>query len=100
MEAGLQEAVLEQTDSLVLSKLTSLSQNLEAKAPVVGILAALGQPGGSGRMSLGHAFAKAASSKKLKGEKAAKGLQAFISHSGQHPALNPPNVYQHRKLIR
>jgi len=85
VEASLQEAVLDQIDQLILSKV-SAAGTADAAGRAVGalgsLLAALTEPGTTARVSLGQAIASLAAKRRLRGDKAAKGLQNIICAAG------------------
>ena len=94
MEAALQEAVLDQVDALLLSRAAAASapgRSVDAAASVKAILEALTEPSAAARVSLSQAMASMAAKKRLKGDRAAKGLQNIISGLGtsSHKLLLP-----------
>lgn len=90
MEASLQEAVLDQIDHLVLAKaVAAAGSNANGPTPAAAtaaealcsILQAL-VPGAAARVSLSRALESMAAKKRLKGDKAAQGLQNIICGLG------------------
>lgn len=85
VEASLQEAVLDQIDQLILFKVTAVAtaeaagRAMEALGSLLG---ALTEPGTSAQVSLGQAMASLAAKRRLKGDKAARGLQNIICAAG------------------
>jgi hypothetical protein len=85
VEVSLQEAVLDQIDQLILSKVSAAATANAADGAVGAmgsLLAALTEPGTTARVSLGQAMASLAAKRRLKGNKAAKGLQNIIRAAG------------------
>lgn len=99
MEAALQEAVLDQVDALLLSRAAAASapgKSVDAVASVKAILEALTEPRAAARVSLSQAMAGMAAKKRLKGDKAAKGLQNIITGLGTRPCQLPlPGLAKH-----
>ena len=99
VEAALQEAVLDQVDALLLGRAAAAlapGKSVDAAASVKPILEALTEPRAAARVSLSQAMASMAAKKRLKGDKAAKGLQNIINGLGTCPhQLLLPGLAKH-----
>lgn len=90
VEASLQEAVIGQVEELILKKAAACHTLQQDPPPAVlqsarvlsSLLTVISEPGLSAQLNLNRAIALLAAKRRLKADKAAKGLQGIISSQG------------------